>query len=118
MKIEPNELTNFHLTGERYFCYAPLDLRVFYLTRRLAALQIDLDDYRRTFQTELQGDFSGELRALLAEGLMEQNGLLGHALAEHALAAGHVDRPRVLLLPGQGDLDQHLPGDHQQCHDA
>jgi oxygen-independent coproporphyrinogen-3 oxidase len=55
----------------RYFAYGPLDLRIFYLTRRLAALEIDRDDYRRLFGTDALADFAPEFQAAIGEGLVE-----------------------------------------------
>src|SRR5262249_24285968 len=56
---------------ERYFRYSRHDLQVFYLTRRLAALAIDRDDYQQLFESDPAIDYGGELRALEAEGLIE-----------------------------------------------
>jgi oxygen-independent coproporphyrinogen-3 oxidase len=56
---------------DRYFAYGPLDLRIFYLTRRLAALDIDHDDYRRLFGTDALADFEPEFEAAIDEGLLE-----------------------------------------------
>jgi len=56
---------------ERYFRYSRHDLRVFYLTRRLAALAIGREDYQQLFESDPAIDFGGELRALKAEGLIE-----------------------------------------------
>ena len=38
---------------DRFFRYGPTDLRVFYLTRRLAALEIDRGEYRQLFGTDV-----------------------------------------------------------------
>jgi oxygen-independent coproporphyrinogen-3 oxidase len=56
---------------DRYFEYDALDLRIFYLTRRLAALEIDRGRYARLFGTDPLADFAGELGALQDEGLLE-----------------------------------------------
>jgi oxygen-independent coproporphyrinogen-3 oxidase len=56
---------------DRYFEYAPWDLRIFYLTRRLAALEIDRRRYAQLFGTDPLADFAGEFGALLDEGLVK-----------------------------------------------
>jgi oxygen-independent coproporphyrinogen-3 oxidase len=57
--------------SDRFFAYDPRDLRIFYLTRRLAALEIDRRRYARLFRTDPLTDFAGEFGALLGEGLVE-----------------------------------------------
>lgn len=56
---------------DRYFRYKPRDLRVFYLTRRLAALEINRDDYNELFGVDPLMDFGPEFLALETEGLIE-----------------------------------------------
>lgn len=56
---------------DHYFRYKPRDLRVLYLTRRLAALEINRDDYRRLFGIDPLMDFGQEFMALENEGLIE-----------------------------------------------
>jgi oxygen-independent coproporphyrinogen-3 oxidase len=56
---------------DRYFEYDATDLRIFYLTRRLAALEIDRRLYARLFGTDPLADFASPFRALLKEGLVE-----------------------------------------------
>lgn len=56
---------------DRYFRYKPRDLRVFYLTRRLAALEISRDDYQQLFGIDPLIDFGKEFLALENEGLIE-----------------------------------------------
>jgi oxygen-independent coproporphyrinogen-3 oxidase len=56
---------------DRYFEYDPRDLRLFYLTRRLAALKIDRRRYARLFGTDPLADFAGAFAALRDEGLVE-----------------------------------------------
>jgi oxygen-independent coproporphyrinogen-3 oxidase len=56
---------------DRYFEYDPLDLRIFYLTRRLAALEIDRRRYAQLFGTDPLADFPGAFGALLSAGLLE-----------------------------------------------
>ena len=47
------------------------DLRIFYLTRRLAGLEIDQDKFAIRFDSELCDDFPEEMDALIAEGLLK-----------------------------------------------
>lgn len=56
---------------DHFFRYQARDLRVFYLTRRLAALGIDLAAYRQLFGSDAMLDFLPELMALEDEGLLE-----------------------------------------------
>jgi oxygen-independent coproporphyrinogen-3 oxidase len=56
---------------DRFFAYGPTDLRIFYLTRRLAALEIDRRTYALLFGTDPLTDFAGAFGALLDEGLVE-----------------------------------------------
>jgi oxygen-independent coproporphyrinogen-3 oxidase len=56
---------------DRYYEYGPRDLRVFHLTRSLAALAIDRRRYRSLFGTDPVDDFPRELGALAAEELVE-----------------------------------------------
>jgi oxygen-independent coproporphyrinogen-3 oxidase len=58
---------------DRYFEYHRDDLRVFYLTRRLAALRIDRPDYRALFGADVLEEMAGEVGAAAAEGLIEVN---------------------------------------------
>jgi oxygen-independent coproporphyrinogen-3 oxidase len=55
----------------RFFEYDPWDLRVFYLTRRLAALSIDRRRYAELFGADPIADFAGAFGALRNEGLVE-----------------------------------------------
>jgi oxygen-independent coproporphyrinogen-3 oxidase len=61
-------------TAGHYFDYGPADLRIFYLTRRLAALEIDRGEYSRLFRTDALSDFAGAFAALRDEGLVEVRG--------------------------------------------
>jgi oxygen-independent coproporphyrinogen-3 oxidase len=56
---------------DRYFEYDPWDLRIFYLTRRLAALEIDRRRYAQLFGAGPLADFASAFGALLDEGLLE-----------------------------------------------
>ncbi len=56
---------------DRWFDYGPRDLRIFFLTRRLAALSIDRSAYRRLFGSDPVADFPTEFAALTARGLVE-----------------------------------------------
>lgn len=60
--------------GERFFDYDRLDLKVLYLTRRLAALEIDQREYKRVFGADPRAQFRFELDALAQEGLVEVTG--------------------------------------------
>jgi oxygen-independent coproporphyrinogen-3 oxidase len=55
---------------ERYFRYGRRDLRVFYLTRRLAALEINRENYHKLFGIDPLDDFHREFLALEEEGLI------------------------------------------------
>jgi oxygen-independent coproporphyrinogen-3 oxidase len=69
-----NYIAAVHAGGpawDRYFDYDSADLRVFYLTRRLAALAIDRRDYVRVFGHVAETDFGAALETLLDEGLLE-----------------------------------------------
>jgi oxygen-independent coproporphyrinogen-3 oxidase len=56
---------------DRYFEYQLADLQVFYLTRRLAALEINRAEYRRLFRSDPLADFPEECSALLEAQLLE-----------------------------------------------
>jgi coproporphyrinogen III oxidase-like Fe-S oxidoreductase len=58
---------------DRYFEYEQDDLRVLYLTRRLAALHIDIHHCRSLFGDDLIKEMASELEAAEAEGLIETN---------------------------------------------
>jgi oxygen-independent coproporphyrinogen-3 oxidase len=57
---------------DRSFAYQPHDLRILYLTRRLAALEIDRGAYRSLFGVDPLADFGREFRALARGGLVEE----------------------------------------------
>ena len=57
--------------ANRFFEYGPADLRVFYLTRRLAALEIDRRQYARRFGADPLADFPAEFGAMRQEGLID-----------------------------------------------
>jgi oxygen-independent coproporphyrinogen-3 oxidase len=57
-------------TWDRAFMYAPRDLRVLHLTRRLAALRIDRRDYQAFFGSDPLDDFRREFEVLEQEGLV------------------------------------------------
>lgn len=59
---------------DRFFDYGDYDLRVFYLTRRLAALAIDFDDYEAQFGVPELRDFADQLATLSHAGLIEERG--------------------------------------------
>lgn len=56
---------------DRYFRYGPRDLQIFYLTRRLAALDINRDEYQNLFGVCPLTDFAQEFLALEQEGLID-----------------------------------------------
>lgn len=58
-------------TANLFFQYSSRDLRIFYLTRRLAGLEIDQDKYAIRFDSELCDDFPEEMDALIAERLLK-----------------------------------------------
>jgi oxygen-independent coproporphyrinogen-3 oxidase len=62
---------NHPAVWDRYFQYEPEDLRVFHLTRSLAALVIDRRRYRTLFATDPVGDFPREFASLAAEELVD-----------------------------------------------
>ncbi|WP_406694749.1 hypothetical protein V5E97_27220 [Singulisphaera sp. Ch08] len=55
---------------DRAFAYAPRDLRIFHLTRVLAALRIDRHKYQNFSSSDPFHDFPQEFKALEREGLM------------------------------------------------
>ncbi|MGL6096129.1 MAG: Fe-S oxidoreductase [Fimbriiglobus sp.] len=55
---------------DRHFAYGPRDQRIFWLTRRLAALSIERDRYRELFGTDPLADFPEEFDAVTAAGLV------------------------------------------------
>jgi oxygen-independent coproporphyrinogen-3 oxidase len=61
-------------TWDRAFHYSPTDLRIFYLTRRLAALRIDRHGYRAFLETDPIDDFPREFEALARERLVRVTG--------------------------------------------
>jgi coproporphyrinogen III oxidase-like Fe-S oxidoreductase len=60
-----------HSPWDRYFAYDPWDLRIFYLTRRLAALDIHRGRYAQLFGTDPLTDFASAFAVLRDEGLVE-----------------------------------------------
>ena len=56
--------------SSRWFAYSPQDLRILYLTRKLAALRIEPRKYCAEFGTRLLDDFPLELEALAEAGLI------------------------------------------------
>jgi coproporphyrinogen III oxidase-like Fe-S oxidoreductase len=55
----------------RFFGLGPLDMRILFLTRKLASLRVDRALYRSLFKRDLCLDFPAELEALLARGLVQ-----------------------------------------------
>jgi coproporphyrinogen III oxidase-like Fe-S oxidoreductase len=56
---------------DRYFVYDREDMRVFYLTRRLAALHIDAHEYRGLFGADVLEEMASEMDAAAAACLIE-----------------------------------------------
>jgi oxygen-independent coproporphyrinogen-3 oxidase len=56
---------------DRAFAYSPRDLRILHLTRRLAALRIERQDYHDAYGTDPLDDFPREFAALRRGGLIE-----------------------------------------------
>jgi oxygen-independent coproporphyrinogen-3 oxidase len=56
---------------DRYFGFDADDLRVLYLTRRLAGLEIDRHEYNQLFGADVGEELAAELAALAGEGLIE-----------------------------------------------
>lgn len=56
---------------ESCFVYQPRDMQIFYLTRRLSALQIDRKAYKVNFGSDPLDDFPGEFAAMTKESLIE-----------------------------------------------
>ena len=56
---------------ERWFPFAPVDVRILYLTRKVARLGIDRAAYRDLFGGDCVADFADEWEALAEEGLVE-----------------------------------------------
>jgi oxygen-independent coproporphyrinogen-3 oxidase len=56
---------------DRFFEYDAADLRVLYLTRRLAGLTIDRRNYRRLFRADVLKEFPAEIEALTDAKLLE-----------------------------------------------
>jgi oxygen-independent coproporphyrinogen-3 oxidase len=59
---------------DRYFDYQPEDLRVFYLTRRLAALRIERREYKELFGRDVLSHFREEMGAAFTEQLVKVTG--------------------------------------------
>lgn len=57
----------------KMFIYRLHDQKVLWLTRRLAALQIERDRYRQLFGTEVVSEYADEFRAMSEAGLVEVN---------------------------------------------
>jgi coproporphyrinogen III oxidase-like Fe-S oxidoreductase len=56
---------------DRCHAYGAYDLRIFYLTRRLAALEIDRRRYARLFSSDVLADFAGAFSAAREERLLQ-----------------------------------------------
>jgi len=69
-----HRVDNGRLSWDRYHYYSKRDLKVFYLTRRLAGLSIDLKEYREIFDGAIWDDFEGQLHTLFDVGLIANTG--------------------------------------------
>jgi oxygen-independent coproporphyrinogen-3 oxidase len=61
-------------TADRVLGLGRLDLRLLYLTRRVAMLSMDRTAYRALFKSDLLEDFGREITALLEAGLLSEEG--------------------------------------------
>ncbi len=59
---------------DRYFAYESSDLKIFALTRWLAALNISVTNYEQTFGNQLGSDFAPELDLLIEQRLITVEG--------------------------------------------
>ncbi len=80
--------------ADRLFEYDPTDLRIFYLTRRLAALEMDRRAYARLLDADPLADFAGEFDALRDEGLVE---ITNDAIRPTPLGMFYADSVAALL---------------------
>jgi coproporphyrinogen III oxidase-like Fe-S oxidoreductase len=55
----------------KMFIYRPRDQKVLWLTRRLAALQIERDRYRKLFYVDVVSEYADEIRAMSDAGLID-----------------------------------------------
>ncbi len=62
------------VSWDRYHDYDELDMKLFYLTRRLAGLSIDLKEYRDLFESPIWDDFEGQLHSLFDVQLIANTG--------------------------------------------
>lgn len=95
---------------DRYFAYAPRDQRVFWLTRRLARLDLDRARYRELFGVDMLADFPDEFAAIQGAGLIEVDAAsvrptpIGMFYADSiaaVLAAERIREIRALQVAGQ-----------------
>ena len=82
---------------DRAFAYGPRDLRVFHLTRRLAALRIDRLAYRTSFGSDPVHDFPREFEALEEESLVH---VTGRTIEPTDLGMFYADSIAALLASG------------------
>lgn len=59
---------------DQYHDYDETDLKVFYLTRRLAGLSIDTSQYKAIFKRNIWRDFGERIQSLVRAGLVALNG--------------------------------------------
>jgi oxygen-independent coproporphyrinogen-3 oxidase len=56
---------------EKYYLFDQLDMKVLFITRRIALLNIDKEKYRDLFNTHIENDFSAEIYFLSERGLIQ-----------------------------------------------
>jgi oxygen-independent coproporphyrinogen-3 oxidase len=78
----------------RYYQYHLVDLKLFHLTRRLAALRIEEDRYRQAFGSDVWDDFADQLTLLLDEGLIDKR---DHAITPTSRGMFYADTIAALL---------------------
>lgn len=83
-----------HWIADRGFAYQQIDLKLFYLTRRLATLEIDRAEYQTLFGTDSVQDFPAEFAALFAEYLIE---VTPHSIRPAACGMFYADSVSALL---------------------
>lgn len=98
---------------DRYFIYDPWDLRIFYLTRRLAALAIDRSRYAQLFGTDPLKDFASEFAALQDEELVE---VTAHTILPTVRGMFYADSIAALLAWRQIADRRQLGNDNSRGH--
>ena len=65
---------NGQVSWDRFHSYSKRDLKIFYLTRRLAGLSIDPNEYRKIFDGSIWDDFEGQLHSFFDANLITNTG--------------------------------------------